>query len=183
MEVRMKKWIVLFVDDDANVLSTLRRALRKEPYRLLFAPGPDEALEILGEEAVDVVVSDYLMHNMDGLSFLQMVKNHYPQILRILLTGHADLQVAIKAINEGEVSRIITKPWRDFDLRVTLRQIFEFLSLRRENQLLQDAVKRQREFLEKLEAENPGILKVKRDENGAIDLEEYSISSSDLVIL
>jgi len=169
----MNQWSVLFVDDEANVLNALRRSLRKEPFRCFFAEGPEEALEVIRGEEIDVVVSDQLMPTMDGLTFLKMIKSQHPHIVRIILTGNADLQTAIEAINEGEVFRFLTKPWNDLELKVTLQNIFDFLELRRENQMLLDTVKNQRAFIERLDAEHPGILTVNRDERGAIVLEDH----------
>ena len=168
----MNRPVVLFVDDEANVLNALRRSLRKEPYEQLFAQDPKEALDILGKRNVDLVVSDHLMPSMDGLSLLKMVKEHYPKIIRVLLTGHADVQMTIAAINEGEVFRFLTKPWNDAELKVTLKNIFEFIDIRRENQVLLDTVRKQRAFIDKLESEHPGLLTVERDDSGAIVLDE-----------
>ncbi len=168
----MNRPVVLFVDDEANVLNALRRSLRKEPYEQLFAQDPKEALDILDKRNVDLVVSDHLMPSMDGLSLLKIVKEHYPKIIRVLLTGHADVQMTIAAINEGEVFRFLTKPWNDVELKVTLKNIFEFIDVRRENQVLLDTVRKQRAFIDKLESEHPGLLTVERDESGAIVLDE-----------
>jgi DNA-binding NtrC family response regulator len=167
----MRKLKVLFVDDEVNVLSALRRSLRREPYECIFAEGPEQALELLGEQAIDLVVSDHLMPNMDGLTFLKLVKKAYPEVLRVILTGHADLQMAIEAINEGEVYRFMTKPWNDIELKVTLKNLLDFIDLRRRNQVLMDTVDRQRAFIDKMDQENPGIFEVERDESGAIVLD------------
>jgi two-component system, probable response regulator PhcQ len=112
------------------------------------------------------------MPAMDGLLFLKLVKNLYPDVVRILLTGHADLQLSIQAINDCEVLRFLTQPWNDLELKVTLRHIFDFFDLRRENQLLLDTVKKQESFIAKLEMEHPGILQVVRNETGAIVLDD-----------
>lgn len=170
--MNMKQWSVLFVDDEANVLNALRRALRKENYQQYFAQGPEEGLEILNEHSVDVIVSDHLMPAMNGLTFLKRVKELYPGVIRIILTGNADLEMAIEAINDGEVFRFLTKPWNDIELKVTLRNIFEFLELRRENQLLLDTVHKQQEFIRKLDEDHPGIMEVRRDESGAVLIDE-----------
>lgn len=168
----MNQPVVLFVDDEANVLNALRRSLRKEPYERLFAQDPKEALDILKTKSVDLIVSDHLMPSMDGLTFLKIVKERYPKIIRVLLTGHADMQMTLAAINEGEVFRFLTKPWNDVELKVTLKNIFEFIDVRRENQVLLDTVSKQRAFIDKLESEHPGLLTVERDESGAIVLDE-----------
>lgn len=167
----MPKLKVLFVDDEANVLSALRRCLRRESYECVFAEGPDQALELLREQAVDLVVSDHLMPSMDGLTFLKLVKKAYPEVLRVILTGHADLQTAIEAINEGEVFRFLTKPWNDVELKVTLKNMLDFIDLRRKNQVLMDMVERQRAFIDRLDQDHPGIFEVERDESGAIVLD------------
>jgi two-component system probable response regulator PhcQ len=171
-ESTMNQPVVLFVDDEANVLNALRRSLRKEPYELLFAQDPKEALDILKNRDVDLVVSDHLMPAMDGLSLLKLVKKYYPKIVRVLLTGHADIQMTIAAINDGEVFRFLTKPWNDMELKVTLKNIIEFIDIRRENQVLLDTVAKQRAFIKKIESEHPGLLTVERDESGAIVLDE-----------
>jgi DNA-binding NtrC family response regulator len=172
MEAEMDKWNLLFVDDEVNVLNAIRRTLRKEPYRIFFAQEPEEAMEVLRDNEIDIVVSDHLMPAMDGLTFLKLVKSEYPHIIRIILTGHADLQLAIAAINEGEVFRLLTKPWNDIELRVTLKNICDYLELRRENLVLHGTVKRQRTFIDKMEREHPGIFNVKRDHTGAIVLND-----------
>jgi two-component system, probable response regulator PhcQ len=170
----MKNATVLFVDDEPNVLSALRRTLRAEPYRVLLAQGPDEGLTVLKDNEVDIIVSDHLMPSMDGLTFLRLVKMLYPGVVRIILTGHANLDMAIGAINEGEVLRFFTKPWNDVELRAAIQQIVAFIELKRENQVLMDTVRKQRSFIEKLEQEHPGLMNVERDESGAIvlDLED-----------
>jgi len=168
----MSKPGVLFVDDEDNVLNALRRILRKEKYAVYFCRSVEAAKEMLAKNEIDVVVSDHLMPSMNGLSFLKLVKKLYPDVIRVLLTGHADLQMAIEAINEGEVFRFLTKPWNELDLKVSLRQIIDFVELRRENQVLQDTVQKQRALIEKMNQEHPGIFRVERDETGAIVLDE-----------
>jgi len=171
-EERMKNATVLFVDDEPNVLSALRRTLRTEPYKVLLAQGPDEALDALKNQEVDILVSDHLMPSMDGLTFLRLVKMLYPRVVRIILTGHANLDMAIGAINDGEVLRFFTKPWNDVELRAAIQQIVSFIELKRENQVLMDTVRKQRTFIDQLEEEHPGLLRVERDESGAIVLDE-----------
>ncbi len=166
------KWSILFVDDEANVLNALRRSLRKEPFEIHLAQGPEEALEVLKDRHIDVVISDHLMPSMDGLTFLKLVKEMHPHIIRIILTGHANLQMAIEAINEGQVFRFLTKPWNDIELKVTLKNILDFLELKQENQSLQHTVKQQQSYLDQLKSEHPGIFEVSRDESGAIVLDE-----------
>ena len=131
---------VLLVDDEGNVLSALQRTLRREKYTLLIASEPAEALAILRAGQVDVVVSDHLMPNMSGLDFLKEVRALHPDVVRIMLTGHAEVATAMEAINEGEIYRFLTKPWDDAELKVALHLAFDKLALERSNRQLQAAV-------------------------------------------
>jgi DNA-binding NtrC family response regulator len=168
----MAQQSVLFVDDEADILNALRRSLRREEFQIYLAQGPEEAMDLLKDKDIDVIVSDHLMPSMDGLTFLKMVKNLYPRIVRILLTGHADLQMAIQAINEGEVSRFLTKPWNDLELKTILKHIFDYIELRRENRVLLDTVQKQQNLMEQMEEDHPGIFEVNRNNTGTIILND-----------
>ncbi len=163
---------VLVVDDEVNICNALRRSLRKEGYEILVANEPAQGLEILKTEKVDLVLSDHLMPNMTGLEFLTIVRDRHPDTVRILLTGHADMETAIKAINDGQVYRFLTKPWDDVELKVTLYLAFEHLELQREHRRLIATVRRQDNLLKVLEKQYPGIASIQRDENGAILIDD-----------
>lgn len=105
-----QKPCVLFVDDDAAVLANLRRGLWREPLEVITASGPEAALVVLRERTVDVVVSDEKMPHMGGAELLTLVRQLYPETCRILLSGHADVDAALRAINEARVFRFLTKP-------------------------------------------------------------------------
>lgn len=151
---------ILCVDDEVNVQNALRRALRKEPYETLFASSGEEALSILAEHEVDIVISDHLMPGMTGLELVRKIAARWPHILRFILTGHADLDMAIEAINRGEVYRFLTKPWENVDLKVNLRLAVSRLELERENRRLLEMVRRQSRFIETLERTYGGISEV-----------------------
>jgi DNA-binding NtrC family response regulator len=121
---------------------------------------------------VDVVISDHLMPNMTGLEFLKIVHDRCPDSLRIMLTGHADMQTAIDAINHGEIYRFLTKPWDDTELKVTLHLAFEQLELERQNRKLLAMVRRQHDLIKSLEAQYPGIGELVRDGEGRIVIDE-----------
>jgi len=116
---------VLLVDDDANVLHGLARALRRQPYDLYTARSGDEAMAILKARKIDVVVSDQQMPGMSGNDLLAWVAENDPQVTRIVLTGHATTDTAIRAINEGLVYRFFTKPCNEVELAVTIRKAIE----------------------------------------------------------
>src|SRR5512142_510011 len=101
---------VLIVDDDEDVRNGLGHVLWKSEYRLCFAAGSAEALRTLREEKVDIVLSDHLMPGMTGLEFLKTVRDRHPEVIRIMLTGQADMATAVDAINQGEIYRFLLKP-------------------------------------------------------------------------
>ena len=127
---------VLCVDDEPNILSALRRLFRPCGYRVLVAESGAQGLEILRSEPVDLVISDMRMPHMDGAQFLKAVKQEWPETVRILLTGYADIGSTIEAINQGEIYRYITKPWTDGDMLVTVRQALDGKALKREKERL-----------------------------------------------
>jgi DNA-binding NtrC family response regulator len=131
----MNRPTLLVVDDDSYLRQGLELVLRNE-YHLLFAAGAEAALKLLGEQPVDIVLADYRMPGMNGLEFLKLVRNCYPDTVRIVLTGHASADVAIQAMNEAEVYRFLTKPVDRTELMVTLYLAYERLQLERENRRL-----------------------------------------------
>ncbi len=115
---------LLLVDDEANILSALSRTLRRDGYRILTATCAEEALEILGRDAIDVIVSDQRMPGMTGTELLSKVKEMHPEIVRIVLSGYTDLDAITDAINQGAIYKFLTKPWDDEELRTQIRDAF-----------------------------------------------------------
>lgn len=102
---------ILLVDDEQNILNALKRVLMDQDIRILTTTSPFEALEILKNNNISVIVSDNLMPGMNGIDFLQKAKFISPESVRVMMTGYADVQAAIDAINKGEVFKFLTKPW------------------------------------------------------------------------
>jgi two-component system, probable response regulator PhcQ len=142
---------ILIVDDEPNVLEGLARSLWRPGYKLLTATSPDAGLARLREQAVDVIISDHLMPGMTGLEFLKLVRDRHPDTVRIMLTGHADLKTVVKAINEGEIYRFLSKPCAAEELQVTVHLALEQLELARENRRLQAIIRSRPELAEQLE--------------------------------
>jgi len=111
---------VLLVDDEPLITTTLKRVLRKEPYDICTANSGAEALQILARKPVDVIVSDERMPGMSGSEFLAVARQQYPDTARIILTGQANLEAAIRAINEGAICRFLTKPCKEDDLTLAI---------------------------------------------------------------
>jgi len=117
----VKDKTVLFVDDEISILSTLKRLLRNEEYQLLTASSAEEGLELLNTEKVDIVISDMRMPNIDGAEFLEQVKFKHPHIGRMIMSGFADLESVVKAINKGDINQFISKPWNNDALKQVVK--------------------------------------------------------------
>jgi two-component system, probable response regulator PhcQ len=170
----MSNHTLLIVDDEPNVIASIRRALVDEDLEVVSAPGGREGLEVLSQHPVQVVISDEKMPVMSGSEFLTRVKGLYPHTVRLMLTGQASIEAAMRAINEGEIYRFFTKPWDDINLALAIRSAFEKHDLEAENRILLQTVRRQAVDMKLLERQFPGILDVARDENGMIILENLS---------
>jgi response regulator RpfG family c-di-GMP phosphodiesterase len=143
---------VLFVDDEMNILSALKRLFRHERYRTLTAESAQAGLLLLENESVDLVVSDMRMPGMDGAAFLEQVRARWPDTVRLLLTGHADVSSILHAINRGEIYRYITKPWDEHEILLIVRQALERRSLELERRRLEGITRTQNEELLRLNA-------------------------------
>jgi DNA-binding NtrC family response regulator len=122
MEDTPEKQVVVIVDDEEMVLKSLSSLLALETdYDVQTFLSPHEALEFTKSNDVDLVVSDYLMPDMDGLTFLELVRKERPEVSRIILTGYADKENAIKAINDVGLFQYIEKPWNNDDLLINFR--------------------------------------------------------------
>jgi len=136
-------WTVLCVDDEPNILSALKRSLRTEHWRVLTAGGGVEALETLAREEVDLVISDMRMPGVDGAQLLEQISQRWPEVIRILLTGHADMGATIAVINRGKIFRYLNKPWDDEELRATVRQGLDLSALEQEKRRLEALTQQQ----------------------------------------
>ncbi len=119
----MKNITVLFVDDELSILSTLKRLLRKESYDVLTADSGEQGLELLAQHPVDVVISDMRMPQMNGAEFLKIVKQQHPQTKRIIMSGYADIEAVVDAVNKGGICRFISKPWDNDELKTLINEI------------------------------------------------------------
>ncbi len=143
---------LLFVDDEPSILSSLRRLFRQHGYEMFAAESAAQALEILEKEAIDLVISDMRMPEMDGARFLEQVRLRWPNVVRLLLTGYADITSTIAAINCGEIYRYIAKPWDDSDIVLTVRDALEHQRLVTENARLLALTQQQNDKLKALNA-------------------------------
>ena len=148
-----------------------------DPHVVTFTSSHD-AIDYVRHHPVDVAISDYRMPEMDGATFLTMVKKLNPDAARIMLSAFTDLDGIVRAINDAGIFRFVAKPWSDTDLRTSIVQVLEHRQLMLENRRLADQIRhqhgiisRQQLELERLEAETPGITHVRWTEDGGVLLE------------
>jgi DNA-binding NarL/FixJ family response regulator len=124
---------VLLVDDEQEILDALSRTLRHDGYRFFEATSGAKALSTIANEPIDLLVTDIDMPTMSGLDLVERVRGTHPHIARIILTGVASLSSALRAINDGEVQRFLTKPWDKDELRAAVRESLARRDARRES--------------------------------------------------
>ncbi len=139
----MHQHTVLFVDDEVNILKAIQRLLRNEDMEVLTASRPVEALELLDRTDAQLIVTDQRMPEMSGVDLLSSVRERHPDMVRMMLTGYTEMNIAVEAINRGEIYRLITKPWNDEEVKATLRQAFDHYDLKREIKRLNQVTREQ----------------------------------------
>lgn len=142
--------VVLIVDDEPNVLKSLKRALHSEAIEVLTAASGKEGLKALKNRDISVIVSDNHMPEMDGITFLEIVRKTAPDITRILLTGNASIESAVDAIHRSEISEYLTKPWDDRHLVNIINRSIYRNHLIRENKRLHDITQQQNSQLQEI---------------------------------
>lgn len=145
---------VLYVDDEVYNLTAFRAGFRRS-FNIFTAESAVKGREILETEDIHVIVTDQRMPVMTGIEFLESIIPEFPDPIRILLTGYADINAVIDAINKGQVYKYIQKPWTDDDLRINIEKAYEIYSLRKENRELIDRLVTANEQLEFLLRQNP----------------------------
>jgi len=143
----MKIRRLLLVDDEENVLKSLLRLLQGDNYEIFTASNGKEGLELIIKNKFQIVISDYRMPEMNGAEFLKQVRKISPDTIRLILTGYADIDIAVSAINEGHVYKFITKPWDGDLLKVTVKRALDFYDLIQEKEeLSKELVKKNAEL-------------------------------------
>ena len=178
---------ILLVDDEANMLSALRRVMTSIPPGELDGERPEvetytsaeEALRRIRTMPVDLVISDYRMPEMSGVEFLSEAVAAQPDVARIILSGNADLDAVVDAINKVQIYRFVAKPWHDFELKTAIVQALAARALVVENRRLADLVRKQygrisrhEAELRRLESESPGLTRLTTLADGSIDIDD-----------
>jgi type II secretory ATPase GspE/PulE/Tfp pilus assembly ATPase PilB-like protein/FixJ family two-component response regulator len=152
---------LLFVDDETAVLSSLQRIFIEENYRIFTANSADRALEIMNGEKIHLVISDHRMPGVTGAELLKEIKQRWPETIRIMLTGYADVQSIMGAVKDGAVYKFITKPWNDEDLRLTVSLALQQYVIMQENRHLKELTRKQQQKIRNYSGlfdENRGVL-------------------------
>jgi DNA-binding NtrC family response regulator len=155
---------ILVVDDEPEIVESVRRALRSEPLRVIGTTSAREALEIALAGGVDLVIADIDMPELTGLDLVARVRKDRSDVVRILLTGDASLESALEAINRGEVHRYMTKPWKNEDLRRTVGEALARLDELRRVAAADRAARAKGALLGALEREHPGLRDVRLEQ-------------------
>jgi CheY-like chemotaxis protein len=137
---------VLFVDDDENILNSLKRGLIDEEYFCFFANSADEGMKVMEKEDISVVVSDMRMPGKDGLVFLKEVKERFPMTVRIVLSGYTQLQQILATVNQADVFKFITKPWKlESEFKGVIIKALEYYKMHKERDEYEIALKKKNE--------------------------------------
>ncbi|MDH5573619.1 MAG: response regulator [Gammaproteobacteria bacterium] len=143
--------VLLLVDDEENILRSLRRVLRREGYQILLANSGAEGLRQLDAHPdVGVILSDQRMPEMTGVEFLSQVRETFPNIVRMVLSGYTDLNTVTEAINQGSIYKFLTKPWDDELLQANVEEAFRYYELGQENERLTQELQKANIALEKI---------------------------------
>jgi DNA-binding NtrC family response regulator len=175
----MEKSKLLLVDDEPNLTSALVRSLDRTQFEIFTADSAQKGLLILAGNEIDVIVSDERMPGMTGSQFLAEVRKNWPNTIRMILSGQADLEAAVRAINEGEVYRFLLKPCHPKELEMTILQGLQHKKLVAQSRRLLQEHQKTQNLLEELEKANPGITKIDMDEDGVIDMESYNAGNGE----
>lgn len=126
---------ILYIDDEIHNLNAFKASFRRI-YSVSTAASAEEALHLLQEQEFHIIISDQRMPKMTGIEFFESILDKYPEPIRILLTGCADINAVIDAINKGQVYKYFSKPWNEEELKHNIEKAFEVYSLRKENKEL-----------------------------------------------
>jgi response regulator RpfG family c-di-GMP phosphodiesterase len=163
---------LLLVDDETNIVSALKRLLRRDSYTIHTASSGQEGLDILAGQQIDVIVSDQRMPGMTGVEFLRQAKQLYPDTTRIVLSGYSELQSVVAAVNEGAVYKFLMKPWDDEQLREHISDAFRRKEMEDENRRLDLELKQANSALS---ATNRRLEEVLVQQHKRIELDEISL--------
>ena len=170
---------VLCVDDEVNVLNALKRLFRKEGYKLLSTSSGVEALKLLEDNPVHLIISDQRMPEMSGTELMAKVKEAYPDVIRIILTGYTDVDTITESINKGHIYKFFLKPWNDQSLVLEIRQALEQYDLVKTNKALHQKVLEQNESFRQL---NDNLEALVKERTREVEIQNQALSLSHAIL-
>ncbi len=166
---------LLVIDDEPSILSALKRQFRRN-YQVYIANSAEEGLELMKTYEIQVIISDQRMPGMNGTAFFDQVKTNYPYAIRLLLTGYADIQAVIEAINDGNIYRYITKPWDPAELDTIVRGAFERHDLIVRNEELMAKLQQANVDLEsKVQSRTAQLVELNKDKDRLIGIVAHDL--------
>jgi FixJ family two-component response regulator len=165
LDRRSRQPTLLLVDDEENIVASLRRLLRAEGWLVLGATSAEQALQLMARHEVDVILSDHRMPGMTGVQLLRRVRDLYPDTVRLVLSGYTELQSITDAINEGAIYKFLAKPWDDAQLRADLRDAFALKEMADQNRRLDQEVQHANRELAELNRRQQALLDAQRAQN------------------
>ena len=138
---------ILYIDDEEQNLTSFKSTFRRD-YRIHVAASGEQALEIMENHNIQLVITDQRMPDMTGIDFLEKIVPLYPDCMRMIMTGYSDMEAVIQAINKGNIYRYISKPWNREDLKISIDSALEVYNLKWQNKHLIDNLKEANQTLE-----------------------------------
>lgn len=170
MENTKVKRTVMFVDDEVNILSSLKRGLHKEEYNKIFVSSGKDALEELKKNEVEVLVTDMRMPEMNGLELMKLVEEEYPDIVKIVLSGYTQLPQILATVNQVDIFKFITKPWDlEADFKRIIQDSIDFYNMKTDNVRLRTSVEKKNALYQKLLKINDEKLKASKNDSSVIN--------------
>lgn len=166
----MSETKILFVDDEEKVFNAFKRELSFLPIDIYYASNGEDALKILERESIDILISDERMPGIKGSELISIVREKFPEVVSIIITGYSDFDAIIKAINSGQVYKYILKPWNKLEMIMTIKNALEFKKDKVLIRKLKEQLQEKENLISSLEKKYPGISNVHKDEDGSIVL-------------
>ncbi len=170
---------VLCIDDEINVLNALKRLFRKEGYTLLTTSSGADALKLLQDNPVHMIISDQRMPEMSGTELMAKVKALYPDVIRIILTGYTDVDTITESINQGHIYKFFLKPWDDQSLVLEIRQAMEQYELIQTNKILHQKVLDQNELFRQI---NDNLETLVKERTREVEIQNQALALSHAIL-
>ena len=170
---------VLCVDDEINVLNALKRLFRKEGYKLLTTSSGADALKLLQDNPVHMIISDQRMPEMSGTELMAKVKEFYPDVIRIILTGYTDVDTITESINQGHIYKFFLKPWNDQSLVLEIRQAMEQFDLVQTNKALHQTVLEQNKAFRQI---NDNLETLVKERTREVEIQNQALALSHAIL-